>query len=924
MADPALEPQVKNPADSSAAGDAPSPVEAQFAPMIVDSSDNTSPSEDDGSSDENELGPADVQSVMGVSIGQAQSHFTNPDTPAAEKVAMMERIEGGGMFESDKLPGSDSRVEDKPPPKDGLVTRRPQKPDQSAPQLRFPSPWRAGPKSFQRTDETRASLRDAFGSHRRRASWGSNAQETIRRMLPSFNLPSLPKGSNLHFSLPSLSYSSSYDIRRDLATGTTRKKSNTVSIPQLDGFGSARINSPPLNTSRNDRNSSAGAGLTRPPAKILENDQLRRSTSRSRPVRSSTPGTRLRRSASDDSLLLYHSLSRASSLGDDSRFEHVQEQVNSRLKAIKDSLQDSNFRFPSMPSMPNMSFATSRLDELSNRSSTLLRDFQGLDAFRSSATRRPTLTRPVPANIQVPRPGPNTTTFNNEIPSSSTHPYLTRALENLTGDLVVMGGYRGSILRSAEFPHRQLWVPFKVGLNLRRVDLEVGLNPEDDENMEKSIIPGGMLSHIGPVDISRRLLKRLRNSRNARKGLLRIHEYSYDWRLNPNLLSRKLQDFLAKLPCNRPGVRAKDRGATVIAHSLGGLITRHAVNHRPELFAGVIYAGTPQHCVNILGPLRNGDDVLLSSRVLTAQVNFTIRTSFALLPLEGHCFIDKYTKEEYPVDFFDPKTWVENCLSPCVSTPLPPLNAPPASGISGLIGSVTNSLSMLSRKGSVSRPHPPKQHSLADSVESMGSREGGPVKAAADLAQPVDAAVEDRGLVPQMSGSQNHHHLSPPAMSSYSTSPISDYHPSTAATSPATACTLPRDAALEYLTRTLAEVKDFKQKLAFRPEHFKANRYPPAAVIYGKSIPTVYGAKVAGREGIRHTDSYDELAFASGDGVVLARAAMIPEGYQAVRDGVVSSDRGHIGLLGDLEAVGRCLTAVAGARRMGVGYGAVQ
>ena len=61
---------------------------------------------------------------------------------------------------------------------------------------------------------------------------------------------------------------------------------------------------------------------------------------------------------------------------------------------------------------------------------------------------------------------------------------IDSVLESLTGDIVVMGGYRGSVLRSAEPPHRQLWVPVKVGLNMRKVNMEVGLDPEDEENME--------------------------------------------------------------------------------------------------------------------------------------------------------------------------------------------------------------------------------------------------------------------------------------------------------------------------------------------------------------------------------------------------------------------------------------------------------
>jgi hypothetical protein len=57
------------------------------------------------------------------------------------------------------------------------------------------------------------------------------------------------------------------------------------------------------------------------------------------------------------------------------------------------------------------------------------------------------------------------------------HPIMAKAL---TGDVIVLGGYRGSVLRSAKPPHRQLWVPVKVGLNLRKVNLEVGLRRRED------------------------------------------------------------------------------------------------------------------------------------------------------------------------------------------------------------------------------------------------------------------------------------------------------------------------------------------------------------------------------------------------------------------------------------------------------------
>lgn len=146
-----------------------------------------------------------------------------------------------------------------------------------------------------------------------------------------------------------------------------------------------------------------------------------------------------------------------------------------------------------------------------------------------------------------------------------------------------------------------------------------------------------------------------------------------------------------------------------------------------------------------------------------------------------------------------------------------------------------------------------------------------------------------------------------------------DLEDDSGSTSIATTVTIPREKAIEYLTRTLASVKKFKEELAVNASHAAANKYPPISVIYGKSTPTVFGAKVDGREGIKHADAYDQLAFASGDGVVLARAAMVPEGYKTARGGVVSSERGHVTLLSDLEAVGKCLNAILAARTRGIG-----
>ena len=95
----------------------------------------------------------------------------------------------------------------------------------------------------------------------------------------------------------------------------------------------------------------------------------------------------------------------------------------------------------------------------------------------------------------------------------------------------------------------------------------------------------------------------------------------------------------------------------------------------------------------------------------------------------------------------------------------------------------------------------------------------------------------------------------------------------------------------------------------------------PLAILYATNTPTVAAARVASRDGIRCTDAYDDLQFASGDGVCLARAAMLPPGYICAKGGKVKTERGHVGLLGDLEAVGKLLVAVMEGRRKGTGLG---
>ena len=865
------------------------------------------PSEDDAA-EEKDIDAEDVQSVIGVSIGHAQTHLASPTTPAAEKAAALDDIDGGNLFigwhqsldgtieQSQQLhtsPDTAGRDQSDGPqsqPGLALIPRSPLTRNDSPPRL--PSPWRAGPKKFQKLDDHRTSLRNTLAGHRRRALSGGSTSDFVKKYMSSFNLPSMPRTPTiLNFSFPAFSVASSSDRLESRSRANGERGSQK---PITNGYASDSqkhdrplVNLGPILSDK----AASREPLTPDVAEDMQSEFQKRHAATTVANMNKGKAPTIRRSASDNSLILYRSYSIASSLGDDTRFEHVQEQVNSRLKAIKDSWQDANFK---LPALPNFSF-NYKDDFFKSRSNVAYKSppFGWESSHKTRSIGIPASSRAVHRKTLPSEPVPGASSSN-----GSSYPFFNQALEELTGDVVILGGYRGSVLRSAEPPHRQLWVPLKVGLNLRKVDLEVGLNPEDDYTMEERVIPAGMLTHIGPVDIAKRLFKRLRGSENAKNGLLRVHNYGYDWRLSPHLLSRNLIQFLENLPCNAPGTPAEKRGAIVIAHSLGGLITRHAINQRPELVAGVVYAGVPQTCVNILGPMRNGDDVLLSSRVLTAQVNFTIRTSYALLPLDGKCFFNKFTKEPYPIDFFDPIAWNEYRLSPCIAPPLLAPSVSSNSSMSGLLNAMSKSLPSLPMKG--------RKSSVIKENTYLHTSQPGATTEAVDQARDAvaESSAQTAGVAPQM---QNKH-------------PAELGQPP----SPSTAVTISYDAAMTYLARTLAEVRCFKEALAFNPAHAESNAYPPIALIYGKSTPTVYGAKVESREAIKRADAYDELAFASGDGVVLARAAMVPEGYSVVRGGVVSSDRGHVTLLGDLEAVGRCLVAVVAARKAGVGFGGAE
>ncbi|OWB82412.1 hypothetical protein B5S33_g1038 [[Candida] boidinii] len=411
--------------------------------------------------------------------------------------------------------------------------------------------------------------------------------------------------------------------------------------------------------------------------------------------------------------------------------------------------------------------------------------------------------------------------FTPSIISSPVPGYNDDVFDQLQGDVLILGGYRGSILRDTT-THSRSWIPvIKAGFNFKKIDLVVGYRDEDELNAEDYNYPDGILSHIGPVDICRKLMKKLRSNEKVT-----LHNFGYDWRLSLDLTSEKLFMKLTEINAKNGG-----KGCIVIAHSMGGLVAHYTMQKDPSLFRGLLYMGVPYPCPNILGPLRVGDKVLFSSTLLSAEANFFMRSSFVFLPKNGEIFKNSETGEKYKLNFFDPEVWVEYNLSPLVS------------------------------KG-----------------------------------RKIFSESEKKKKNGKLLGHKRHRAKTKTATTSIDrfsnvTFQESDFKHSF-------------DQSYDYLCRTLKRTEAFIDALEFD----ETKEYPPLALIYGATTPSVRFSMVKDRESIKRGEYWD-FAYGIGDGVV-HRSWLLPEVMGFPLTAKIPSNHGHVSLMTDFEAIAEALRAI--------------
>lgn len=435
--------------------------------------------------------------------------------------------------------------------------------------------------------------------------------------------------------------------------------------------------------------------------------------------------------------------------------------------------------------------------------------------------------------------------------------------DEIEGDFIVMGGYRGSILRDAH-THKRLWIPIKAGLNLRKIDLYIGPTEEDEIRAQKDVVADGMLTHIGPVDISRRLINRLDANPNVQ-----IETFGYDWRLSLEIpceqLIKRLKEIYRRQKSDTR-YNGKPKGTYILAHSMGGLIAHKVLQEHPELIRGIVYIGSPTQCSNILGPIRFGDSVLLNNSLLSEEATFFMRSSHYFLPLDGRCFINRETYERYDFDFFNPEIWKSLGLSPLVSQKrLDKIKKEEKQDKHvDIFKKKTVKTTLISSLFSLDPPNPltalvnvnSKVKDVIEKVPILGK----------EFANNMTDSLEENNR---------------------------EYNFRTSF-----------DDSYEYLTRTLKKANAFLLSLDYN----SSKDYPPLVTVYGNRVPTVRGCKVEGIMGIIDGD-YEDLYYGAGDGVV-HHSWLLPEGRGFPVVAKIVSETGHVSLMTDVAAMSKALISL--------------
>ena len=127
---------------------------------------------------------------------------------------------------------------------------------------------------------------------------------------------------------------------------------------------------------------------------------------------------------------------------------------------------------------------------------------------------------------------------------SSENCHHSHIFDFLKGDLILLGGFYGSHLVNKHTQSRE-WLSMELLLGLKHSS-HVHL-PLQEEIIESTLVPDGIMTKIGLFDICSVLVKELKSWQACSKGVFRFHEFAYDWRREGQCSATQLLKFMESI-----------------------------------------------------------------------------------------------------------------------------------------------------------------------------------------------------------------------------------------------------------------------------------------------------------------------------------------------------------------------------------------
>ncbi|KAI8053881.1 Alpha/Beta hydrolase protein [Syncephalis plumigaleata] len=234
--------------------------------------------------------------------------------------------------------------------------------------------------------------------------------------------------------------------------------------------------------------------------------------------------------------------------------------------------------------------------------------------------------------------------------------------DKLVGDVVIVHGFRGSRLVDTSCNNEEYWFPEALLKDQVHPPMHLPINIRDNE--PHNVVSQGYLANRSYIEYYSDFVNSIQQAADTCHGQFQLHWFDYDFRRNILACTTRFIDYLDEI-YQRNGRQS----ITVIAHSMGGLIVLAALHKQPQLFRGVIFAGTPFNgSITAIPHKLIGSPVGENRQVFSAETHFQLQSTFTFYPFDSRGLVHADDGTDWPLDFHDIDVWLKYKLSVVLNT----------------------------------------------------------------------------------------------------------------------------------------------------------------------------------------------------------------------------------------------------------------